>query len=122
MPQYSRERKPRDREKSKQNREVTKQTSLDMYKSGKSISEIATERGYAYSTIEGHLVHFVRLGELAATQFVDERKISQIRTAADTLENPYASAIKQILGDDFSYGDIKFAMAEYKREKGVDLP
>ncbi len=122
VPEFSRGRKPRDREKSKQNREVTKLTSLDMYKSGKTISEIATERGYAYSTIEGHLVHFVRLGELAATQFVDEQKIAQIRTAADTLENPYASAIKQILGDEFSYGDIKFAMAEYKREKGVDLP
>jgi len=112
-------RQPRDREKTKKNREATKQISLDLYKSGKSIAEIAAERGYVYGTVEGHLAHFVRMGALDATQFVDASKIEKIWAAADSLDMQGSGAIKQLLGEAFSYGDIKFAMAAYHREKGM---
>jgi len=112
-------RKPRDREKSNRNRENTKLASFEMFKSGKTIAEIAAIRGYAHSTVEGHLAHFVRLGELDAKHFVDENKIAKIREVADSLENPFSSAIKQVLGDEYSYTDIKFALAAWKADKNM---
>jgi len=114
-------RKPRDREKSAKKREDTKKASFEMFKAGKTISEIAVERGYAFSTIEGHLAHFVGLGELEASQFVDASKIAKIREVASTLENPYSSAIKEVLGSEYSYTDIKFAMAKYRQEKKEEV-
>ncbi len=42
----------------------TKLLSFELYRSGKTIDEIAAERGFVRSTIEGHLAHFVALGEL----------------------------------------------------------
>ena len=116
-PVYTSGRKPRDREKSAKKREDTKKASFEMFKAGKAIAQIAEERGYAFSTIEGHLAHFVGLGELEASQFVDENKILKIREVAASLENPYAGVLKEILGNEYSYTDIKFAMARYRQEK-----
>ena len=87
------------------------------------VAEVAAERGYAISTVEGHLAHFVAQGELDALHFVSASKIMRIREIADSLENPYSGMIKQSLGDEFSYSDIKFAMAAYKHEKKMkELP
>jgi len=116
-PVYTSGRKPRDREKSAKKREDTKKASFEMFKAGKTIAQIVEERGYAFSTIEGHLAHFVGLGELEASQFVDENKILKIREVAASLENPYAGVLKEILGNEYSYTDIKFAMARYRQEK-----
>ncbi|MDD4192673.1 MAG: AAA family ATPase, partial [Mangrovibacterium sp.] len=43
----------------------TRQLSYALFKSGKSVAEIARERQMAASTIEGHLTYFVGTGELA---------------------------------------------------------
>ncbi|MDR1951265.1 MAG: HRDC domain-containing protein, partial [Bacteroidales bacterium] len=43
----------------KEQKESTKSISYRLYKEGKSIDEIAAERGFVSSTIEGHLAHYV---------------------------------------------------------------
>ncbi len=97
----------------------TKEISYQLFTDGKSIEEIARERSLAESTIEGHLAHFVGLGELDIEQFVEKYKIHAISTVSKKLDTTKFKAIKQALGDEFTYSDIRFVMA-HKSYKAND--
>jgi ATP-dependent DNA helicase RecQ len=86
--------------------------SLDMYKSGLSIEEIAESRGMAKSTIETHLIRFIQSGEVMLDDLVLERKIEPIRNAVLRLNAGFAVApVKEFLGEDYSYGEIRAVLA-----------
>ena len=48
-----------------------------MHREGKSIDEIAEERGLALSTIGTHLAKYVEKGELDVSEFVPRKRIRQ---------------------------------------------
>jgi len=110
-----RERKPRDKEKSAEKRANSKNVSFELFQSGKTIAEIAKERSMAESTIEGHLAYHVGLGQLEASKFVDPVKMEKIIAVSKTLEIGGFANIKQALGDIVTYTEIRFAMAEFKK-------
>lgn len=89
----------------------TKAETYKLYKQKNSIEEIAKTRGMATSTIEAHLAYFVTKGELKASDFLPSEKIENIITVAKKLDTFQFGIIKQALGDEYSYGDIKFAIA-----------
>lgn len=109
--------KRRTRSRSAEKRNKTKvstyQTSFEMFRSGKSVSEIAAERGLGVSTIEGHLARFVESGEIHLDELVPVEKIAAIRKAIQESDNPegWLSPIKEILGDDYTYGEIRAVLA-----------
>lgn len=88
----------------------SKQVSFDLLKEGKSIEDIAQERGMAASTIEGHLAHFVGTGELDILQFVTPEKISIITDYFTSTESTLLGPAKEVLGDGFSYGELRFVL------------
>ena len=88
----------------------TKQVSFDLLNSGKTIKEIAEERGMAQTTIEGHLAHFVGTGDLDINRFVNPEKIKIITEYFHHSDNNLLSAAKEALGDTISYGEIKFVL------------
>lgn len=89
----------------------TKETSFDLYKTGKTIFEIATERGLGITTIEGHLAHYVSLGMIPVSQFVANEKYQTIiESSKKYTENPLSS-VKLELGEDYTYSEIRFALA-----------
>ncbi|MDR1592891.1 MAG: helix-turn-helix domain-containing protein [Prevotellaceae bacterium] len=59
-------------------KEDTKKITLDMYKQGLSIDEIAKKREYATSTIKVHLAHYVKLKELPLDDFVTPEHQTEI--------------------------------------------
>ena len=81
--------------------------SFDLYKLGKTVSEIAAERGFVNTTIEGHLAHFITTGEISVFDLVDKAKVAKI--AAHLVQNPSSTTgeTKTAMGDEISYGDIK---------------
>jgi ATP-dependent DNA helicase RecQ len=90
----------------------TYQTSLDMFREGKSVAQIAAERGLGIPTIEGHLTKFIPTGEVRLDQFVTIEKVETIRKAIEKhSESNALSPIKEYLGDDFTYGEIRAVMA-----------
>jgi len=95
----------------------TKKISYELYKQNKTVEEIAKERGMAETTIEGHLAHYVSLGLLDVSLFVEKEKMDTIILAAKQLETTLFSPIKQALSDEYSYSEIKFAMAFYQNAK-----
>jgi ATP-dependent DNA helicase RecQ len=100
------------RTKRDQSRQTTYDVSLDMFKSGLSIPEIAESRGIAISTVETHLVRFIPSGEVALDDLVHVNKIEAIRNAIIRLNAGFAVApVKESLGEDYSYGEIRAVLA-----------
>lgn len=90
----------------------TYETSLEMFRDGKSVAEIATERGLGVSTIEGHLASFIPKGKLRLDELVPIEKVETIREAVMKFsEDGRLSPIKEHLGDEYSYGEIRAVMA-----------
>ncbi len=103
--------KPR---KKKTPRGETKQISLAMFEKGLSIAQIAQERALVPTTIEGHLAHFVEMGELSIDRLVSSEKRRIIE--GELARNPVSSLkdAKDALGDEVSYGEIKLVQAHLK--------
>jgi hypothetical protein len=95
---------------------TTQRLSLEMFKAGKTIQEIATERNLAISTIETHLSAFISTGEIIITELLPQEKIDHIlNTIKDVPEGEsFLTNVKQKLGDEYSYGEIRAVMA-YKK-------
>ncbi|MFW5823024.1 MAG: helix-turn-helix domain-containing protein [Tangfeifania sp.] len=94
----------------------TKEQSLKLFQNGLSVVEVAKKRNLAPSTIEGHLAHFVQKGELDIFRVVPHEKYEIIKTELG--QNPgevTTSDIKNKLGDDFSYGEIRMVMADLQK-------
>jgi len=110
-----RERKVRT--KRDQHGDDTYNISLKMFKSGRSADEIAAERSMVRSTIENHLARFIPTGEIKLEDLVPAYKIEPIRNAiielnAETSIGP----VKEFLGDDYTYGEIRAVAAEFLRK------
>ncbi len=92
--------------------QTTYDVSLDMFRSGLSISEIAEARDLAVGTIETHLVRFIPSGEVGIEDLVDTEKIEPIKNAIVRINSGYAVApVKEFLGEDYTYGEIRAVMA-----------
>ena len=105
QPEQAEEKKP-----AKPPKGETRRISLQLFKEGKSIGEIATLRGMAFSTIESHLSSFITTGEIGITAIVDEKKLDTIMKTIDSLPPGGATPVKHQLGDGYSYGEIRAVM------------
>ncbi len=89
----------------------TKKLSFDLYNQHKSIDEISKERNLSSITIENHLAYYVGLGLINIKNFVDDEKLEQIIQVSKKLDTYLLAEIKNHLNEDFSYSEIRFAMA-----------
>jgi ATP-dependent DNA helicase RecQ len=94
----------------------TFKVTFDLYKQGKTVPEIANERGLSPTTIEGHLSRFVQTGELDLHEFVNEAKIPAIKNAVESYGSEMLSPLKEVLGDAYTYGEIKAVIAWMNKE------
>lgn len=94
-------------------KEDSKTISLQMHQEGKLIDEIAEIRGLSRGTIEGHLLQFIKTGEIDVNMFAPEDVRVRIEKAMSELEEKTASAIRAKLGDDVGYTEIR-AVFYYK--------
>jgi uncharacterized protein YpbB len=97
----------------------TRMISLQRFREGKTVGEIAIERSLSPATIEQHLALFVLTGELDVIELVDEYKLDAITQAIEKTDAPSLYAIKQKLPDDISFGEIRAVLnyRQYLHEK-----
>lgn len=88
----------------------SKQISFELFRNGKTIAEIAHERGMAASTIEGHLAHFVGTGALSLDGLVDPQKVKTITEYIKTHKTGGLNEIRAALGNECSYSEIRFGI------------
>ena len=89
----------------------TKQISFDMFNNGLTIARIAQERGLVQSTIERHLTFFVEKGKLDINKLLSPEKQQAIEKELAADHNNSLSEVKNALGADYSYGEIKMMLA-----------
>ena len=92
----------------------SKHQSLELFKSGKTIDDIAKERKMTTSTIEGHLAHFVSIGELSIDKVLDADKKQAIQKFVESHLYMSLSEIKSAMGSNYSYSDIRFVINHLK--------
>ena len=86
----------------------SKEISFNLFQQGKSVDEIATERGLVKSTILGHLTPYIKEGKIGLRSFIStsrENKIRDFMEAHPELE--HFSEIKEALGSNYEYWEIK---------------
>ncbi len=88
----------------------TKKLSLDAFNEGKTVGEIASDRGLTVSTIESHLIYFIGMGELSLNKLVEKDKIQTIQQYIEEFKPISATQIKEALDENISYTDIKAVM------------
>ena len=87
---------------------------LQLYKEGLSVADIAARRSMALTTVEGHLASFIPSGEIDIHQLVPEQKIAPILSVIREIGGSALGAMKSKLGSDYSFGEIK-AVLSYSR-------
>jgi hypothetical protein len=100
----------------KQNNGATYFQTKDMAEQGMSIEAIAKARGLAASTILSHLTYWVEQDSFPASQFVSSEKMAEIRDYFEATGDPKITTARDVLGDDYQFGEIRMVLAEMKRE------
>lgn len=94
----------------------TKELSLELHKEGKTIAEIARDRKMVIGTIEGHLAHYVAKQEISAKDIIGPKKLDKILSTIRELKTMQMNPIRDHLGRDYSFGEIKIGLAAYLAE------
>jgi tRNA uridine 5-carbamoylmethylation protein Kti12 len=95
----------------------SKNLSFELFKTGKSIADIAKEREMAITTIEGHLSHFVGTGELPLGNLVDPAKVDTIAAYFENNGSQFLNEARAALGEKYSYADLRFVMKHLEFQK-----
>lgn len=93
----------------------TYDVTLEMFKSGMKPEDIAKERGYVLSTIEGHLAKAVETARLDIDAFMPKTEVDEIMNAMQELPESFVSKeLYDKLNGKFGYGKLKAVMAHVK--------
>lgn len=104
-------------DKPKKEKVDTRALTFKMFRDGKTLKEIATERSLTVGTVENHLAHFVEQGELEIGEVVSSQHQKIIRGIVKTFNKAYSlSEVKNLLPNDYTYAEIKLVIADMKRE------
>ena len=104
---------PEHRAKSNKSGTDTKRVSYDLFQSGLTVDEIAAQRGFTISTIEGHLLDCYAQGmPMDVSMIVSEEQQAQILDAIEQVGGEKLRPIKEALPEEISYAAIKFVLAK----------
>ena len=98
---------PSDPPTPKKEKGSTHRISLQLYKEGTPIPEIAARRSLTRSTVESHLACFIPTGEIDIKELVPEHKIAPILTVIREIGGSTLGPMKSRLGNDYSFGEIR---------------
>lgn len=85
----------------------TKQISFEMFKEGKTLEEIAKQRGLVVGTIMGHLIDYIKSGDIDINKVIEKQKVQQIQKAIKEVgsENGLKN-IKDKCASNINYNEI----------------
>jgi ATP-dependent DNA helicase RecQ len=97
---------------------LTQLITFDLYKEGLDISQMAVKRELKEDTIVSHLSYLLEKGmDIDIGKFVKPAMIREITKAIKENTDGKLKTIKEALGDDVSYGEIKLIMSDMKNKK-----
>jgi hypothetical protein len=89
---------------------------LVLFQMGKTVAEVATERGLSVSTIESHLAQRVGKGELAIEAVIAPEKLFLIRSYFENHTPATLTEAVQAIGHGVTYNEIRLVSAVHRAE------
>ncbi|RQD79245.1 helix-turn-helix domain-containing protein [Desulfonatronospira sp. MSAO_Bac3] len=89
----------------------TRQVTLDLFRQGQSPDSIAENRGLTRSTIDTHLAYLIHQQELRIDELLSFELQKSIEQAISEVQGNSLKDIKEKLGDEVNYGQIKMVLA-----------
>ena len=88
-------------------KEASSITTLKLFRAGVSIPDIAAQRGLVIGTIFGHLTEHLADGAVDILDLVQPEKVTTILEALEKHTETGFKPLKDLLGDDYSYHEIR---------------
>lgn len=83
---------------------------LEMFKNGLTINEIAKKRGFVSGTIENHLMKHVISGELEITDLIPIEKYLELKKIIDTISFENLTELKNKIDSKFTYNELRMVL------------
>ena len=109
-----RKRKGSAEKKPKKQPGETYNISVDLFKAGKSIQEVALERALATSTIESHAAKLIKDKKIPLSQFLDKKDVAKISSVMDDSKTASLNEIVGKLKNKYSYAQVRMVQAFYQ--------
>jgi len=101
----------------KEDKKPTKQITFELFKSGLSVKEIATERSLTITTIEGHLSSYITTGDVNILELIPEKKYKKLQKEIEETEFKSLTDLKEKITKSYSFSEIKMALLAIEFEK-----
>jgi ATP-dependent DNA helicase RecQ len=96
----------------------SKEQTFALFKQGLSVEEISIMRGFAKTTLEGHLAPYISTGEINIDLLVSREKQKTILQALEKFDKATGlNPIKSSLPDDISFSEIRYVLALKNKEE-----
>jgi uncharacterized protein YpbB len=92
----------------------TKRVSFNLFKAGKTVAEIASERNLAIGTIEAHLAYFIARRELDISEFLTKEQVDEIADFFSARNTESLAEAKAHFGERFMYGQLRMVLEHLK--------
>ena len=102
--------------KPKKKKGVSKIISLELFKAGKTVDEIAEERGFNTETITAHLAFFIPTKEIKITDLILESHYKELKELIPTMTFENLSDLKHQIDDKYSYTDLRLVLNDLSKE------
>ena len=97
-------------EQKKEDKKPTKQISLELFKSGLSVKEIAKERSLTAGTIESHLASYIPSGDVDILELIDIKKYKKIINAVEETKFKNLTELKEKVDKSFTFMELRMVL------------
>ena len=97
-------------EQKKEDKKSTKQITLELFKSGLSVKEIAKERSLTLNTIQSHLMTFIPIGEVDILELIPLKKYKKIIDQIEKVEFKNLTELKEKVDKNFTYMELRMVL------------
>ncbi len=106
-------------QKEKIKKGATNNITLEMYRNGQSIDEIATQRNLQPATITSHLIKFIPTGEVQPEELIDKEKFAEVMSFLEG-KNVFETKLTDLFNEgdgNYSYVELKIGIAFMEKMK-----
>ncbi len=101
-------------EQKKEDKKPTKQITLELFKSGLSVKEIAKERSLTTGTIESHLASYIPTGDVDILELIPLKKYKKLINQIEEVEFKNLTELKEKVDKSFTYMELRMVMLSMK--------
>jgi hypothetical protein len=94
----------------KEKKQPSHEISLELFKKGMSVQEIASERNLVEGTIFGHLQRYVSSGEIEITDLMPSERYQQLVKEVESVEFESLKELKNKLDDSYTYHELRIVL------------